>query len=95
MEKTQIDKLREELIKLREERSTIILEKGLAAQENKDLRENSAYDYWMEKEMNITSRIQNIIKIIDDLSKKKKPTNNLTKNSSKRVEGDFEPHNWL
>jgi len=50
MEETKIDKLRQELTELRKERDKIIFEKGMAANENKDLRENSAYDYWFEKE---------------------------------------------
>ena len=60
MNETKIDKLREKLIDLRKEREKITFEKGMAANENKDLRENSAYDYWFEKEMLITARINNV-----------------------------------
>jgi transcription elongation GreA/GreB family factor len=72
MKETKIDKLRTELIKLRKEREKIIFEKGMAANENKDLRENSAYDYWFEKEMQISSRINHIISMIEKSSPKKK-----------------------
>ncbi len=80
MEETKIDKLRQELTELRKERDKIIFEKGMAANENKDLRENSAYDYWFEKEMHINARIHHTILMIEDISPKKK-TN--PKNSKK------------
>lgn len=57
---TEIDQLRDKLVELRKERDTIMYEKGLAAQDNNDLRENSTYDYWLEKEFNITHRIMTI-----------------------------------
>ena len=106
MEKTKIDNLREELIKLRKERSQIILEKGFAAEENKDLRENSAYDYWFEKEMQITSRIYHITNMIQELSKKSKENKKSKKETQKKPKTEerkktktsrevFKPHNWL
>lgn len=76
MEETIIDKLRKELIEIRKEREKIVFEKGMAAEENKDLRENSTYDYWFEKEMLATTRINHIISMINEISGKnlvKKP----------------------
>lgn len=67
--KTKIEQLREQLVNLRKERDVIIFEKGLAAQDNNDLRENSTYDYWLEKEFNITHRIMSITKEIILLAK--------------------------
>ncbi|MFZ2664251.1 MAG: hypothetical protein WAX66_02725 [Patescibacteria group bacterium] len=96
MEETKIDKLRNEIIKLRKEREEVIFEKGLAAEDNKDLRENSAYDYWFEKEIVANSRIAHLIKMIEDLSEKDKPKKKIIK--VKRVEKmkeKFEPHKWL
>lgn len=66
---TKIDKLRNQLIELRKERDKAVLEKGLSAQDNKDLRENATYDYWEQKEHQLTSRILNIIKEIETLTK--------------------------
>lgn len=92
MEETKIDKLRKELIKLRRERDKIIFEKGMAAEENKDLRENSVYDYWFEKEMQINSRINHTILMIEDLSPKKKKVssknNKVNKPTREKIELD-------
>jgi len=97
MEETKIDKLRNELIKLREERSKIIFEKGMAAGENKDLRENFAYDYWFEKECQVTGRIARVREMIHDLSKKDKSPKSTHKRpaNSEKVRGDYSPHKWL
>jgi transcription elongation GreA/GreB family factor len=67
-DKTKIDELREELSKLRKKRDRIILEKGLIARDNNDLRENSTYDYWDQIERNVTSRIYRIIEEIQKSS---------------------------
>lgn len=75
MEKTQVDLLREKLVALNREREDIILEKGLAARDNNDLRENFAYDYWSDKERVVTARIHALIREIGDITKQ---------NSSKR-----------
>jgi len=96
MEETKIDKLRNELINLREERKTIIFEKGLAAEDNKDLRENSTYDYWFEKEIVANARIAHLIEMIEELSTKDKPKKRII--NTRRVEKTketFEPHKWL
>jgi transcription elongation GreA/GreB family factor len=95
MEETKIDKLRNELIALRKERESIIFEKGLAAEDNKDLRENSTYDYWFEKEILANARITLLIKMIGDLSKKDNPKKIVKKRKIEKVRGTFEPHKWL
>ena len=96
MEETKIDKLRNELIKLREERKAVILEKGLAAEENKDLRENFTYDYWFEKEAQATARIAHVTEMIEELSKKDKPKQrNIKTKRVEKLKETFEPHKWL
>ena len=67
--KTKMNLLRKELVELRKEREKITIEKGLIAQDNKDLRENAAYDHWEQKERNVTSRIYKIIQEIEERSK--------------------------
>lgn len=64
-----IKKLREELARLREQREKVVLEKGLIAQDNKDLRENFAYDRLVEREHALTSKINGVISEIYELSK--------------------------
>ena len=63
--------MRQDLVKLRQDREKITMEKGLMARDNNDLRENFAYDYWVEKENQVTIRIHRIIAEIEDLLKKK------------------------
>ena len=70
MEETPVDQLRKKLKRLQTERDEIILEKGLAARDNNDLRENFAYDYWENKERMLTIRIHKVIQEILDLTKK-------------------------
>lgn len=65
--KTKLDLLREELAKMRAMRAKYQMEKGLAAEHNKDLRENADYDYWHEREQNMTIRILRLTKEISDL----------------------------
>jgi len=60
-----VDILRKQLIKLQKEREEITLEKGLAARDNNDLRENFAYDYWVSQEELITARIFATLKEIE------------------------------
>jgi transcription elongation GreA/GreB family factor len=71
-QKKQKQKLREKLKQLRIKKDKIVFEKGLAAQDNKDLRENSAYDYWDRKEHFITTRIHKLINEIEKLAKNNK-----------------------
>lgn len=65
-----IELLRQKIKELNKERDKAIFEKGLAADENKDLRENFAYDYWFEKEMNISAKISGLIREIERIAKK-------------------------
>lgn len=64
-----IEKLREQIKKLSAEREKAQLEKGFAAEDNKDLRENFAYDYWVSREDLLTAKIGNLIKEIIRLTK--------------------------
>ena len=73
-QETKIDQLRAKLISRRKERDKITFEKGMAARDNNDLRENFAYDYWLEKEFVITARILNITKEIEDTAKEQTKT---------------------
>lgn len=95
MEETKIDKLRKELIELREERAKVILEKGLAAEYNKDLRENAAYDYWYEKETEMTVRILQVMEIIREEADKTKPKRTIKHKKVERIRGSYESHKWL
>lgn len=95
MEETKIDKLRNELGKLREERMKVIFEKGLAAEENKDLRENFAYDYWFEKECQTNARIMQVVDMIEEISNKSKPKKIVKQKKLEKVRGSYEPHEWL
>ncbi len=67
---TKIDLLREDLKKLMSQREKIQMEKGMAAEHNKDLRENADYDYWLEREQTITARIRRLTAEIETLYKK-------------------------
>ena len=69
---TKINELRNELTHLRKEREKVILEKGLIAQDNKDLRENAAYAWYEQREHSLTSRIHGIIEEIYALTELKK-----------------------
>lgn len=95
MEETKIDKLRAELIKLREERSKVIFEKGLAAEENKDLRENFAYDYWFEKECQMEARIAQVVEMIKEIANESKPKKVIKQKKLEKVRGSYGPHKWL
>ncbi|MFC1621768.1 hypothetical protein ACFL13_00030 [Patescibacteria group bacterium] len=70
MEKTQIDQLREYMQYLMKEREKAQMKKGLAAEHNKDLRENADYEYWLQREQNLTVRIRKISKQIEEKYKK-------------------------
>ncbi|RJR27968.1 hypothetical protein C4561_00475 [candidate division WWE3 bacterium] len=65
-----IELLRKQIKELLQEREKATLEKGLAAEDNKDLRENFAYDYWAQKEFALTSKIRKLTAEIDRLAKK-------------------------
>lgn len=91
---SEMDLLREKLSDLRKQRDNAAMEKGLAAEENKDLRENFAYDYWDTQERNITFRIHGIMEEIDELAKKTglhKTIKNNKKISKKPIENKDKP----
>jgi len=67
---TKIELLRKKLSELRKERETVVFERGLAAEDNKDLRENATFDYWTRIEHNLTSQILRIAKEITELTHK-------------------------
>jgi hypothetical protein len=97
MHKSITDKLREKIRGLKKELEKVTFEKGLIAEENKDLRENSAYDYWDQKETNLIIRIHRIMKEISDGSKKEKPAvkPKKAKKISEKKQFDIKPHKWL
>ncbi len=63
-----LDHLRDKIKELMKQREAATLEKGLSAQDNKDLRENAEYDYWEEKETTLTIKIGNLQQEIVQLS---------------------------
>lgn len=94
MDKTKIDELRSFLKVLQKERAHIIMEKGLSAEDNKDLRENSEYIYLEQQEELYNAKIKNLIKEIESHKKKdlkvKQP-----KKPLKKVQSNFEKKKWL
>ena len=88
------DELRSKLIEMRKERDQIIFEKGLAAEENKDIRENATYDYWFEKEQNITARILKITAEIEQLTKKPVVIKKIKQKPEAKVK-DLPKRKWL
>lgn len=92
----KVERLRERLSEQRKKLEEASFEKGLAAEENKDLRENFAYDYWVSQEQLITARILATLKEIEHLTKK--PGKKIIKKiKSKPVEKvkDFPKKKWL
>jgi transcription elongation GreA/GreB family factor len=98
-EETHIELLRKRLSDLRKQRDEIMFEKGLSAEENKDLRENATYDYWSRKEHNVTSQILQITREISELTHKntKKAKTATKKSTEKKVEKikDLPKKRWL
>ncbi len=71
-----IENLREQLFILRKKRDEVILEKGLVAQDNNDLRENAAFEYLEQQEriltikiLALTQEISESVKISQDKTK--------------------------
>jgi hypothetical protein len=71
----KIKELRSKLFSLRKERDALIFEKGLIAQDNKDLRENAAFQFLEMKEHALTQRIYRLMAEINDLVKLRKTQN--------------------
>jgi len=95
MEETKAETLRHIITKFRKELEKATLEKGLAAEDNKDLRENFAYDYWDDKERMITIRIGKVLKELSDLTKAKvqKPVKKKPLKQTEKI--SFQPHKWI
>ena len=89
---TKLEQHQKELFSLRKERTEITFEKGLIAEDSKDLRENGAYMIMEEKENRITGKIMNSTKEIEILTKK--PKNKIIKKDNKKIE-PLMPHRWL
>jgi hypothetical protein len=69
-EKTEkIRELRMRIKELKKQRDNIILERGLLAQDNNDLRENTSFERYTEKEWFLTVRINNLMEEIYKISK--------------------------
>jgi transcription elongation GreA/GreB family factor len=97
MHESSAEKLREKIKELKKELETVTFEKGLAAEDNKDLRENSAYDYWDQKESILIIRIHKIMREISEIYKKpyaKKVAKKQTRPVVKKLTETF-PHKWL
>ncbi|HAI62726.1 MAG: hypothetical protein UU64_C0011G0054 [candidate division WWE3 bacterium GW2011_GWF2_41_45] len=92
----KVDHLRERLSEQRKKLEEATFEKGLAAEENKDLRENFAYDYWVSQEQLITARIFATLKEIEHLTKKPRKKI-IKKNKTTPVERvkDLPKKKWL
>ena len=91
---TRLEELQQELFKLRKERLEITIEKGLIAEEEKDLRENGAYTIMEEKEHMHTSRIMLVTKEIEELTRKPGPK--FVKSKKKEEDlYEFKPHKWF
>ena len=97
MQESSIEKLREKIAELKKDLETVTFEKGLAAEDNKDLRENSAYDYWDQKESILIIRIHKIMREITDKAKGQvvKKTAKKPKKPLVKKEFDIKPHKWL
>ena len=91
MDTEKIKEVKQKIKDLQKEREQVILEKGLAAQENADLRENFAYDYWNHKEIDLTHKIQRLSGQLFIGTRKKKPV----KKPSGKETFEFKPHKWL
>jgi hypothetical protein len=66
-----VEKLRRKLIELRKKRTHITTQKGFAANDNKDLRENATYDNWLDQEFLVNAEIREVIDKIEELTGKK------------------------
>jgi transcription elongation GreA/GreB family factor len=97
MYESSTENLREKIKELKKELEKVTFEKGLIAEENKDLRENSAYDYWDQKETNLIIRIHRIMKEISERLKKEISTvrPKKAKKNTEKKQFDVKPHKWL
>lgn len=93
----KVEMLRKRLSEQRKKLEKATIEKGLAAEENKDLRENFAYDYWVDQERLITARIHATLKEIESLTKRPKIKKHPTKKKSENIDKikDLPKNKWL
>ena len=63
-----VEELRNKLVELRKKRTYITVQKGFAANHNKDLRENATYDNWFDQELLITAEIAEVIEKIEKIT---------------------------
>jgi len=95
-----LELLRTQIKKLRKERDEAILEKGLSAQYNQDLRENAQYDYWVDRELYLTFKIRGLLNEINSYSKKNQKKKSTTNNKARVNKPDkskvlHQKHKWL
>jgi hypothetical protein len=97
MTSDKIEELRTKIKELKIALDNATMEKGLNAEENKDLRENSAYDYWDQKERDLLFKIRRIMKEITDFSNKNKSSTKTHKAKPKpdKKPFDIKPHKWI
>lgn len=94
----KVEVLRAKLGELRKELERVTMEKGLAAEDNKDLRENFAFDYWYQQEELMLGRIRSLMHEIKSLAKvKDKPQVKKKKQVEKPVTriSELSPKKWL
>jgi len=90
---TKLEQLQSELAKLRRERDVVIFEKGMAADDSKDLRENGVYIAMEERENYYTAKIYKTIRETENLTRK--PKKEVKKLNVKETKYEFKPHKWL
>ena len=72
MTEEQMEKLRNELVELHKKRDNMVAELGEFAQENNDLRENSAYIRMEQKIQLVNSQIKRILDEFNEYYRKQK-----------------------
>lgn len=97
MDTYRVGELKRKIKELQSQREKAIFEKGLAARENGDLRENFAYDYWSQKELDLTHKIKRLSGILFKktrrIEKKIKKTDSTNREDLK--EDLLKPNRWL
>ena len=88
-----VENLRKKLSELRKKRIYITMQKGSAANHNKDLRENATYDNWFDQELLINAEIAEVIEKIEKLTNTK-PKHKWEKPKPAK-KGGVEKQKWL
>lgn len=89
-----VDELRNKITELKKELTQTTLEKGLSAEDNKDLRENFAYDYWDQKERILLNRIHALMAEIKQRTQTKKPVKK-TSRETQAEKNTLPKQKWL